>query len=92
MADFDLSTQQISNRTFRDTISASSVNDAELNLKVTVDGLKTYIASALPGTAQASPLWQVKLIDTTTGTVITWANGNASFTNVATDLTALTYR
>ena len=60
-------------------------------LKVTVSGSVTYVGVAAPGTAQSSALWQCKKIDETTGTVITWADGNASFDNVATDLTALTY-
>lgn len=59
--------------------------------KVTVSGNYTYVAVSAPGTAQSSALWQVQKVDTTTGTVITWADGNANFDNVATDLTALTY-
>lgn len=59
--------------------------------KITEDGLMTYIAIAAPGTAQSSALWQCKKIDETTGIVITWADGDSEFDNVATDLTALTY-
>jgi hypothetical protein len=60
-------------------------------VKVTVSGTITYVALALPGTAQSTAKWQVKKVDETTGTIITWADGNADFDNVATDLTALTY-
>lgn len=59
--------------------------------KITVSGTVTYVAKSAPGTDQASALWQVKKIDETSGTVITWADGNSNFDNVATDLTALTY-
>lgn len=59
--------------------------------KVTVVGNATYVAIAAPGTAQGTAKWQVKKIDTTTGTVITFADGDCEFDNIATDLTALTY-
>lgn len=59
--------------------------------KITVSGSVTYVAKAAVGSAQGSAVWQVQKIDETTGTVITWADGNAEFDNVATDLTALTY-
>lgn len=63
----------------------------EFATKVTVDGLVTYVAKAVIGSSQASAVWQAKKIDETTGVVITWADGNSDFDNVATDLTALTY-
>lgn len=59
--------------------------------KITTVGTITYIAIARPGTSQSSLYWQVKRIDTTTDVVITWADGDANFDNVATDLTALIY-
>lgn len=62
-----------------------------LAMKITVSGSITYIGIAAPGTAQGTAKWQCKKIDETTGTVITWADGNATFDNIATDLTALTY-
>lgn len=70
--------------------SVTTISKA-LATKITESGSITYIAKALPGTAQASSLWQCQKIDETSGTVITWADGNANFDNVATDLTALTY-
>lgn len=59
--------------------------------KVTVEGSVTYIGQAAPGSAQSANVWQCKKVDETTGTVITWADGNSLFDNVATDLTALSY-
>jgi hypothetical protein len=58
---------------------------------MTVSGSITYVAKAQVGSAQASAVWQCQKIDETSGTVITWADSNANFDNVATDLTALTY-
>jgi hypothetical protein len=63
----------------------------ELAVKVTVSGSVTYVAKAAIGSAQSAAVWQCQKIDETTGTVITWADGNANFDNVATDLTALSY-
>ena len=71
--------------------SLQRTNADNLAMKITEDGLVTYIAIAAPGTLQSEAKWQVKKIDKTTGTVITWADGNANFDNSATDLTALSY-
>lgn len=60
-------------------------------MKETVVGAVTYLAYASPGTSQSSAAWMCKKVDTTTGTVVTWADGNCNFDNVATDLTALSY-
>lgn len=60
-------------------------------VKMTEVGDVTYIAIARPGTSEATDKWQVKKLDQSAGLVITWADGDADFNNVATDLTALTY-
>jgi len=62
-----------------------------LAVKVTVSGTTTYVAEATIGSAQSSAVWRAKKIDESSGTVITWADANDSFDNVATDLTALSY-
>lgn len=64
-----------------------------LNTKVVTSGGVTYIAQSAPGTAQATALWRVKKIDDSVAgtTTITWADGNANFDNVATDLASLSY-
>ena len=58
---------------------------------VTVVGLVTYVAKAPAGTLVDEPKWKVKKIDETVGIVITWADGNELYDNVANDLTTLTY-
>ncbi len=67
------------------------VTDAPMAQKITEGTGVTYVAIAPVGTAKASALWQAKKI-TVSGadTVITWAGGGA-FSQVATDLTSLTY-
>lgn len=70
---------------------AKLVLSDSLAMKVTVVGAVTYVALAAPGSVQSDAVWQVKRIDETTGTVITFADGDAEFNNVASDLTALDY-
>ena len=60
-------------------------------LKMTVVGSVNYIGVAAPGSSQSNPVWKCKKIDETTGMVITWADGNAKYDNLATDLTSLSY-
>lgn len=64
-----------------------------LATKITTVGAVTYIGVAAPGTAQSSALWQAKKIDSSTPneTLILWADGDAQFNNVSSDLTALSY-
>lgn len=67
------------------------LNANNMAIKITEDGDVTYIGMAAPGTAQATAKWQCKKIDQSSGTVITWADGNADFDNVATNLKTLSY-
>lgn len=60
-------------------------------VKMTESGAITYIAKAAVGSAAAAAVWQVQKLDETSGIVITWADGDSDFDNVATDLTALIY-
>jgi hypothetical protein len=74
-----------------DGINLQRLNANALNFKITEVGAITYIAKAAPGTAQSEAKWQCMKIDESSGMVLTWADGDPSFDNVATDLTALTY-
>ena len=58
--------------------------------KVTTVGSVTYVGIAPIGSSQASAVWQAKKVDSTTGVVITYAD-SGNFSQVATDLTALSY-
>jgi len=66
--------------------------DAPLALKITVAGQTTYVAIAPVGTLQAAAAWQAKRIAVVgADTVTTYADGDALFDNVATNLAALAY-
>lgn len=51
----------------------------------------TYVGKAAIASATASAVWQIKKIDETTGMMITWADGDASFNNVWNNRASLTY-
>ena len=90
---FDETTGVLAVLPLKYTPSGSTVRDVSdlLAVKVTVVGSVTYVGDASPGSSQASAVWRCKKVDATTGTVVTWADGNTNFDNVATDLTALSY-
>ena len=73
------------------TLSTISFGGKKYALKMTTAGSIDYVGEADTGTAFATALWRAKKVDSTSGTIITWADGNANFDNVATDLTTLTY-
>lgn len=50
-----------------------------------------YLGFANPGTATSSALWRIKKIDTTSGTVTTFADGNDLFDNVWDNHASLSY-
>lgn len=51
----------------------------------------TYIGVALPGTATSASTWQIKKIDSSSGTSITFADGNSSFDNEWDERASLSY-
>jgi hypothetical protein len=53
----------------------------------------TYICLAAPGSSTASAVWRVMRIDTSTSnqTIITFADGNKNFDNVAANRASLSY-
>lgn len=72
-----------------DGVNLQRENAQNLATETQTSGTDTYIGEAAPGTAKATAKW--KAYKVTSAGVITWADGNANFDNVATDLTALTY-
>src|SRR3989344_3108750 len=73
------------------TLQTISFGGKKYALRLTTVGSVDYVAEADTGTATSAALWRVKKVDSTSGIIITWADGNANFDNVATDLTTLTY-
>jgi hypothetical protein len=51
----------------------------------------TYIGKAVPGTATSSSTWQIKKIDSTSGTSILFASGNSNFDKVYDNRASLSY-
>jgi hypothetical protein len=62
-----------------DIISALDNPTYKTQLDDTSTANVTYIGKALPGSATSASVWQVSKMDETTGLVITFKNGSASF-------------
>lgn len=74
--------------------SPIQTDGSNLALIIYVSGTVSYMCEATTGASASSPVWRIQKIDTTSGTTITWADGNNKFDNVATSLAvvaALTY-
>lgn len=55
------------------------------------DSLVEYLGRAPTGSSTAGAVWQIRKIDETTGTIITWADGNDSFDNIWDNRESLSY-
>lgn len=51
----------------------------------------TYIGDAAIGSTAAQSVWRIKKIDSSSGTIITFADGNGNFDNVWNDRASLSY-
>lgn len=51
----------------------------------------TYVGEALPGTATSGALWRIQSINETSGTVVTWADGDSNFDNIWDNREGLSY-
>lgn len=72
----------------------SPVNALDIPLATRIDeasGTVTYIGSAQPGSAASAASWQIKKIDSSSGTIITFADGDGLFNNVWNDRASLSY-
>ena len=72
-----------------DANDIAAINFEGYNIEIQTDATYTYIAHAVPGSALSAAVWRAQRITTATGSRIFAAGG--AFTQVATDLTALTY-
>lgn len=61
----------------------------DMQVKIVESGGYTYICKAAVGTAEATAKWKIYRIDATGNKV--YADGNASYDNVASDPASLTY-
>lgn len=60
-------------------------------LRLVTVGDVDYIAEADTGRLTSENVWRVKKVDSSSGIIITWADGNANFDNYATNLPGLNY-
>lgn len=51
----------------------------------------TYVGFAVPGTATSAASWAIKRLDSTSGLVVLWADGNSNFDNIWDDRASLSY-
>lgn len=73
-------------------VATGSNVTAEQALKIVEVDSNIYVGTAAIGSAEASAVWQARKINTTAGvTTVKWADGNANYDNVATNLQGLTY-
>jgi hypothetical protein len=54
-------------------------------------GTITYIGEADPGSAEASPVWRIKRMDTSSGIVLLWASGSSDFNKTWNDRASYVY-
>jgi len=86
----ELKVDPVTDRLKTNTTVTGTVDTSEIPMavKIQTDGTATYVGMADPGTLQAEAKWQAFKYDSG---VLTFADGNANFDNVATDLTSLSY-
>lgn len=66
----------------------------ETNAAIRIDEASatiTYVGKAKIGTSPGQAFWQVFKIDTTSGTIITWADSDDNYDNIWDDRATLTY-
>ena len=51
----------------------------------------TYVGEANPGTASSAASWRIKRLDSTSGLLITWADGDSNFDKVWDDRASYSY-
>lgn len=50
-----------------------------------------YVGEAVAGSSASAAVWRIKKVDTTTGVVVLWADGDTGFDNVWADRATLSY-
>lgn len=76
--------------------SSTEVIEAEeevydIEIDTSIAGV-TYVGQALPGTASSDPSWRIKrIMETSTGSSVDWADGAAEFIHAWDDHLTLTY-
>jgi len=91
-ADYEIGAVEIKNDASDDRVTVikpgtqGAILNEKLPLALRVDDYTTanatYIGKAAMGSLTSSAVWQIKKIDTATGVIITWADGDALFNNI----------
>jgi hypothetical protein len=74
-----------------DQVGNQKVTQPALAVRTVTVGSITYVGQAPVGTATSVALWQIQKVDSTSGVVVTWADGNDRYDNVWDDYATLTY-
>ncbi len=79
----DSSGNIISNFDFSSTNYATRVDEASSTV--------TYVGEAVAGVATSAASWRIKKLDSTSGLIMTWADGNTNFDNIWDNRASLSY-
>jgi hypothetical protein len=71
------------------TTSVDSGDTKEYSVVVYESGSDIYICKAALGAALTSAVWQIKKVNTTSGVVVQWCDGDDDFDNLATSLSVV---
>src|SRR3990167_3285847 len=66
----------------------------EFAVVVAVDSIDSniqYVGKAIPGTLTSVNSWRIMRVNSTSGTVVTWADGNTLFDNIFDNRESLSY-
>ncbi len=69
---------------------AIPISSASYALRYDEGATYTYIGNAVPGSADAAAVWQIKRLTNADNTII-WADGNSNFDNIWTNRAGLSY-
>ncbi len=75
-------------------MSVSSEQRSDTLVAIKVDQPSStiiYVGEAAIASLASEAVWRIKKIDTTSGVIITWADGDSQFDNVWNDRTTITY-
>jgi hypothetical protein len=70
----------------RGNITIDSIAEENQAITIYESGTMIYVCKAGIGASLSASEWQIKRVDTSSGVIIKWANGNDLYNNTATDL------
>ncbi len=73
------------------TLQTISFGGFKFALRLATVGDIDYVGEASTGSATSGASWRIKRVDSTTGTVIQWADGNSNFDNIWDNRASLSY-